>query len=154
MKTHYNRAKSLRGAVGAALALALTTWLSGAASAAEQVKGGERLLRLNPLATVGEVEALKPGDTFAMACAKCKTVLVTKVVSTAKGAEVLAADGKPTQLIGSHACPGCGSTLEIVGHGKAKQSKLTHRCKRCGDDSAFCCATAPGSGPTPGMEKK
>lgn len=118
------------------------------------MKGAQHLLHLQNLKTVGDVEALKPDDTFAMACGKCKTIFVTKVVNTAKGAEVLAAGGKPTQVIGTHACPGCGSTMEIVGHGKAKEAKLTHTCKACGDDSAFCCATKPGSASTKGMDKK
>ena len=136
-----------------AFALAMAAWLPTTANAADQVKGAQKLMEMNKVKTVGDIEALKVGDTFAMACAKCETIMVTEVVNTAKGAEVLAASGKPTKLIGKHLCAGCGSTIEIVGHGKAKESKITHTCGACGDTSAFCCATKPGSA-TKGMEKK
>lgn len=121
--------------------------------AAEQAKGGPKLQQMNRVATLGDIEALKAGDTFAMACAKCQTISVKEVVSTAKGAEVLAADGKPTKVLGKHLCEGCGSTIEVVGHGKGKESKITHTCAACGETSVFCCATKPGSGATKGMEK-
>jgi hypothetical protein len=147
--------KSNRWLLGLACALAVGVAIPVQVRAADQVKGVQKLLELNKVKTVGDVEALKVGDTFAMACAKCETIMVKEVVSTAKGAEVLAANGKPTKLIGKHLCPGCGSTIEIVGHGKAKESKITHTCTACGDTSAFCCATKSGSA-TKGMveEKK
>lgn len=141
---------------GITLAVAILALASGNLNAQEKgsAKGGAtKLMELNKVKTVGDIEALKVGDTFAMACAKCETILVKEVVSTAKGAEVLAANGQPTKIIGKHLCPGCGSNIEIVGHGKAKESKITHTCEKCGSDSAFCCATKPGSA-TKGMEKK
>jgi hypothetical protein len=137
-----------------AVIFVMTMWLTSTVRAADQMKGAELLLHLNPLKTVGEVETLKTGDTVAMACAKCKTIFVAKVVSTAKGAEILAANGKPTQLVGIHPCTGCKSTMEVVGQGRAKTDVIKHTCKACGDDSAFCCATKAGSAPTKGMEKK
>ncbi len=146
--------KTLRTvAVSTMAALTLCAWLP-AANAADQVKGAQKLVELNKVKTVGDIEALKVGDTFAMACAKCETILVKEVVSTAKGAEVLAANGTPTKVLGKHLCPGCGSTMEVVGHGKTKESKITHTCGACGDTSAFCCATKSGSSATKGMEKK
>jgi hypothetical protein len=153
MKTGKKFGRTMLG-LAAALAVAMAAWLPTTANAADQVKGAQKLLELNKIKTVGDIEALKVGDTFAMACAKCETIMVKEIVSTAKGAEVLAADGKPTKLIGKHLCPGCGSTIEIVGHGKAKESKIIHKCGACGETSAFCCATKPGSGATKGMEKK
>src|SRR5262245_28910498 len=141
-------------ATAAAFGLAMATWLPNTATAADPLKGAPKLTEITKIKTIGDVEALKRGDTFAMACAKCETILVKEVVSTAKGAEVLAADGKPTKLVGKHLCPGCGSTIEIVGQGRAKESKITHTCGACGDTSAFCCATKPGGGGTKGMEKK
>ena len=136
-----------------AAVIALASTMPYSARGAEQMKGAQHLLHLQNLKTVGDVEALKPDDTFAMACGKCKTIFVTKVINTAKGAEVLAAGGKPAQVIGRHACGGCNSTIEIIGHGKGKEMVLKHSCKACGDDSAFCCATKPGSAATKGMEK-
>ena len=62
--------------------------------------------------------------------------------------------GQPKELIGTHACAGCKSTIEVVGVQKGAHTELKHSCKACGDDSAFCCATKPGSGSTKGMEKK
>src|SRR5262245_24168369 len=134
--------------------VAATAFLPNPAKAADQMKGGPKLVELSKVKTLGDIEALKPGDTFAMACAKCQTIMVKQIIDNAKGAEVLAADGKPTRLMGKHLCNGCGSTIEVVGHGKGKEAKITHTCAACGDDSAFCCATKPGGPSTKGMEKK
>jgi len=41
----------------------------------------------------------------------------------------------------------------VTGHAKGDITELKHSCKVCGDDSAFCCATKPGSRATKGMEK-
>jgi transcription elongation factor Elf1 len=71
-----------------------------------------------------------------------------------KGAQLLMEKGQPKELIGTHACPGCNSTITVTGHGKGKEMVLKHSCGACGDDSAFCCATKPGSGATKGMEKE
>jgi hypothetical protein len=153
MRTIRTHSKNILG-IGIAYALAIAVWLPNTTHAGDQVKGAQKLSELNKVSNVGDLEALKVGDTLAMACAKCQTIIVKEVVSTAKGAQVLAADGKPTMLVGKHLCKGCGSTIEIVGHGKAKESKITHTCGSCGDTSAFCCATKPLSGATKGMEKK
>lgn len=150
MKTTAKISNSLLIAI---VIFAVSSFIPNSASAATPVKGGQKLLELSQVKTVENIEALKPGDTFAMACAKCQTIVVKEVIKNAKGAEVLAADGKPTRLMGKHLCPGCGSTIEIVGHGKGKESKITHTCGACGDSSAFCCATRHDSSATKGMEK-
>ena len=93
-------------------------------------------------------------DTIAMVCAKCKTVWTTRVKQGMKGAELLMVNGKTTELIGTHACKGCNSTITVTGHAKGNITELKHSCGACGDDSAFCCATKPGSGATKGMEKQ
>lgn len=126
-----------------------------AANAAEQMKpmkGGEHLMMLNKVETKGEADALKVDDSIAMVCAKCKTVYVTRVRQGVKGAELLMSKGQPMELIGSHACPGCNSTVTVTGHGKGKEAVLKHSCGACGDESAFCCSTKPG-GATKGTEK-
>lgn len=110
------------------------------------MKGGEHLLMLNNVATKAQADALKADDTIAMVCAKCKTVYVTRVKQGAKGAELLMNMNQPKELIGTHACTGCKSTLTVVGHAKGDIVELKHSCKLCGDDSTFCCATK-------GMEK-
>jgi hypothetical protein len=126
------------------LALASVYWLPGTARAADQMKGAQRLMQIK---TSAEADALKPGDTMAMICAKCKSVVVHNV-TTAKG-------HVKTMTVGEkHHCPGCDSTIEVIGTGKGKHDEVKHVCEKCGDDSAFCCATKPGAGVTKGMEKK
>jgi len=142
---------------GVAIAFAMLAAAPVTARAAEPMKpmkGGEHLLMLQGIHTKQEVDALKTDDTVAMVCAKCKTVWVTRVMQGAKGSQILNEHGQPTELIGTHACAGCKSTLTVVGHAKGDIIELQHSCKACGDDSAFCCATKPGSGATKGMEKE
>lgn len=139
-----------------AFGLAMAAGLPNTANAGEQMKpmkGAEHLLMLQGINTKQEADALKPDDTIAMVCAKCKTVWVTRVKQGVKGAQLLMEGGQPKELIGTHACAGCKSTLTVVGHAKGDITELKHSCKACGDDSAFCCATKPGSA-TKGMEKK
>jgi hypothetical protein len=135
----------------AAFALALTI---NAAEQMKPMKGSEHLLMVNQIKSKEDLNALKTGDSLAMVCAKCKTVWVTRVKQGVKGAQLLSEQGQPTELIGSHACKGCNSTWTVVGHAKGDITELKHSCKSCGDDSAFCCATKPGSGATKGMEKE
>ena len=118
------------------------------------MKGGEHLMMLNGIDTKQEVDALKTDDSIAMVCAKCKTVWVSRVKQGVKGAQLLMEGGQTKELIGTHACKGCNSTMTVVGHAKGDITKLKHSCGACGDDSAFCCATKPGSGATKGMEKE
>jgi hypothetical protein len=142
---------------GIAMAIAFAAWLPGNINAAEEMKpmkGGEHLLMLQKVETKAQADALKPNDTLAMVCAKCKTVYVTRVKQGVKGAQVLNEGGQPRELIGTHACTGCQSTLVVTGQRIDKKEILKHSCKACGDDSAFCCATKPGSAPTKGMEKE
>ena len=135
----------------AVLALALN---ANAAEEMKPMKGGEHLLMLQGINTKQQADALKTGDSMAMVCAKCKTVWVSRVKRGAKGAQLLTEGGQSTEIIGTHACKGCNSTLTVVGHAKGDITELKHSCGACGDDSAFCCATKPGSGATKGMEKK
>ncbi len=154
MKT-VNRKNLLKA--GVAIATAVATWLPIAAKGAEPMKpmkGGEHLLMLNAIQTKQDLDALKTDDTLAMVCAKCKTVWVSRIKQAVKGAEVLKEGGLPSEVIGTHACKGCNSTLTVAGVQKGAHTELKHSCKACGDDSAFCCAAKPGGGPTKGMEKK
>lgn len=117
------------------------------------MKGGEHLLMLNEIKTKQDFNALHTDDSMAMVCAKCKTVWVSQVKQGTKGAQLLLEGGQPKELIGKHACKGCKSTLTVTGHAKGDITELRHSCEACGDDSAFCCSTKPGSGMTKGMEK-
>ena len=111
-------------------------------------------MMLNGINSKQELDALKTGDSIAMVCAKCKTVWTSRVKQGIKGAQLLKENGQPMELIGTHACVGCNSTLTVTGHAKGDITELKHSCTTCGDDSAFCCATKPGSGATKGMDKE
>lgn len=132
---------------GAAFALALAVSLPGTARAAEQMKGGPHLKHLMGIKSEAEAEALKPGDAIAMACTKCKSVMVHNVTTEKGHITVMTVGSK-------HLCPGCNSTITVVGTGKGKQDAVKHTCEKCGDDSIFCCATKPGAGATKNMEKE
>jgi len=127
----------------------LALGLTFAANASEKgsAKGGALDLVLKQITTPADAEALKPGDEIAMICSKCKSVVVNRV-TTEKGHIKAMTVGE------KHACPGCQSTIEVTGFGKGKKDQVKHVCQKCGEDSAFCCATKPGSGhKTMGMEK-
>jgi hypothetical protein len=108
-------------------------------------KGGAADLLSKPIRTVTDIEALKPGDTIAMACPKCKTVHVTRLTKEFKGNVTQALPGE------KHLCPGCENTFEVKGHGKGKNEAVVHKCNACGSKNAFCCVVKEGSGPTKGM---
>jgi hypothetical protein len=134
--------------VGGLFPLALTglVWLPVGAHAADQKKGAEFLIHLQGINTKAEAEALKPGDSIAMICSKCKTAMVHNI-STEKGhIQVMTVGAK-------HLCPGCNSTIKVVGVGHGAKDEVKHVCEKCGEDSVFCCATKPGSATTAGMEK-
>jgi hypothetical protein len=123
--------------------------MAAATIAQEGAKGGgKKLIELSQIKTQAEAEALKPGDTVAMICAKCKSVQITYATKESKDYVTILRPGE------KHLCPGCKSTIEVVGHGKAKTDEVKHVCKSCGDDSAYCCATKPGTRPTLGMVEK
>jgi len=135
-------------AAGIAMAVALAVWLPNNINAADQtMKGAEHLLHLQGIKTKAQADALKPGDTMAMVCTKCKSVIIHNV-TTEKG-------HIKTMTVGEkHLCPGCNSYITTVGTGKQANDEVKHVCEKCGDDSAFCCATKPGTGQTKGMEKE
>lgn len=144
---------------GIALAIALTassftTRAADDTKAMPPMKGAEhQMMLLKGVTTKQQVDTLTTNDSVAMVCSKCKTVWVSRVKEGVKGAQLLMEKGQPRELIGTHACAGCNSTMTVTGHAKGNITELKHSCKMCGDDSAFCCATSPGK-PTPGMEKK
>jgi predicted RNA-binding Zn-ribbon protein involved in translation (DUF1610 family) len=132
-----------------ALALVLTTGAAVAADTKGSAKGGAaELTKLKPIKTVEDVTALKAGDQVVMACPKCKSIYVTRVVKENK-------PGKSYELGATeHLCPGCDNKITVTGHGKAGKEQITHVCKTCGSKDAFCCVLKEGEGPTKGMEKE
>ena len=128
MKT--NNRVGLRGILATAtLAAALFTSIN-AVAADVQTKGGAT--KLMNIKTVGDIEALQPGDTVVMACPKCETVMETRIDRSPKGA------GGTESKIAVHGCPGCGAKWETVGAGKAKTDKVKHICSHCGSEGAIC----------------
>jgi hypothetical protein len=98
--------------------------------------------------TKAEADALKPGDTIAMVCIKCKSVMVRNVTTEKGHVKVMTVGEK-------HLCPGCNTYIKVVGEGKhGPKDEVKHVCEKCGSDSVFCCATKPGSAPSKGMEEK
>jgi hypothetical protein len=133
-----------------ALALTVGVASNGLAAETKTAKGGaSELMNLKPITTRAEAEALKPGDSIAMACTKCKSIMVHNVTKErGQGAAKVMTVGE------KHLCPGCNTYIETVGRGKGAKDEVRHVCEKCGDDSVFCCATKPGSGTTKGMEKE
>ena len=132
---------------GLAVALAFALWTPSTVQAAPDLKGYEQSLQMQGINTMAQVEALKPGDTFAMVCAKCKSVVI-ETVTLEKGHIRHVTPGY------KHLCPGCNTYMTVVGQGKGSTRALIHTCGSCGDSSAFCCATKPDADATKGMEKK
>ena len=146
MKTKWNLLSQVSFGALPSLALAVLVLLPVRADAADQMKGGEHMLHLQGIKTKAEAEALKPGDTIAMVCSKCKSVMIHNVTTEKGHVQVMTVGEK-------HLCPGCNSTIKVVGDGHGAKDEVKHVCEKCGEDSVFCCATKPGSAPTEGMDK-
>jgi uncharacterized protein YbaR (Trm112 family) len=106
-----------------------------------------RSMMMKPITSPADVAGLKDGDMVAMACPKCKTVMVT-YVKTDKG-HIKTATTVPADM-----CPGCEQKFTVVGEGKEKHNVVTHVCKKCGSTDAFCCVMKKDGEPTKGMEQK
>lgn len=128
---------------GLALAVALAVWWSVAAQAADDKQDahqGHPVAHMNHITTQAEAEALKPGDAIAMACSKCKHIMVQQVTKDNSHVKLMTIGQK-------HTCV-CGGAVSVVGtgKGKGKNEEVNHVCSNCGDDAMFVCATKPGSG--------
>ena len=146
MKT--NAGKLIARTVALAAALALTAGVATSAETKTARGGASDLLNLKPITTRAEAEALKPGDTIAMACTKCKSIMVHNVTKErGQGAAKVMIVGE------KHLCPGCNTYIETVGRGKGAKDEIRHVCEKCGDESVFCCASKPGGGGTKGMDR-
>jgi hypothetical protein len=106
-----------------------------------------RSMMMKPITSPADVAGLKDGDMVAMACPKCKTIMVTHI-NTEKG------HIKTSTTLPEDVCPGCEQKFTVVGEGKAKHNVVTHVCKKCGNTDAFCCVMKKDGEPTKGMEKK
>ena len=89
--------------------------------------------------TKAEAEACcLPKEKVALACKDCKTSAEKDGENDKKGILAwFAPDSK-------HDCTGCGGkiTVKTTGGGKGPTvSEYTHTCSKCGDNSAYTCAT-------------
>jgi hypothetical protein len=84
------------------------------------------------------MECCKPGEKVALACKDCKMSIEKDGEKDKKSIlSWFAADDK-------HDCSGCGGKITLKGNpaSKAPQtSEYTHTCSKCGDNSAYTCAT-------------
>ena len=92
--------------------------------------------------------AATPAEIPAMACAKCKDKVTSRIDYSARGAN------KPTIRVVTHLCEGCGTDWTITGTGKAKQAVASHKCTSCGAENLACCNTQGSTVATKGMEKQ
>ena len=131
---------------GLAVALAFAVGLPGAARAAEHEKGAHAMTHMQHITTQAQAEALKPGDSMAMTCAKCKDVMVQKVTTDKAHVKMM--------TVGEKLKCSCGGNVEVVatGKGSGKNAEVKHVCSKCGDDAMFCTATKPGSGAMKDMD--
>lgn len=154
MKTKHNLLSKISLSPGLAVALAFAVWLPGAARAADHpadhAKGTNAMTHMQHIMTQAQAEALKPGDSMAMTCTKCKDVMVQKVTTDKAHVKMM--------TVGEKLKCSCGGTVEVVatGKGSGKNAEVKHVCSKCGDDAMFCTATKPGSGAMKDMpmEKK
>ena len=147
MKRTSLRTVLLGSSLALALALAFGVGSPVNVQAADQVKGGQKLMALKPVKTIQDLEALEQGDAVVMSCPKCKTITVA-YVETTKG------QVKEEKVKREHLCPGCQTKIETKGVGKAAKQEVVHVCKMCGSQDVMCCVLKKGSGPTKGMEKE
>lgn len=130
-----------------ALAIAGLVWLTASMSAQEARYSSKPWTALKKVETPEQFKNLPGKAQIAMACAKCKSVVVTVKRNIASKPS----RGTVDDLMTVDQCPGCGGKMVVRGD---KQTEMVHTCSKCGDDSAFCCATYLGDKPTKGMEKK
>jgi hypothetical protein len=144
------RKHNIRNIITSGSGLVVALFVVGCASSGTRVVEEKGFIQLHHVRNTDEELNLNKGDAIAMACTKCKTVLYTTVDKPR--ARFLTSVERMQER--RHYCPGCKSTITITGAGLNAKEEIKHTCGACGDDSVFCCATKPSSGPTKGMEKK
>jgi hypothetical protein len=88
-----------------------------------------------------EAKKLPPKARVAFACKTCKTVSFLSSVEVGSFLAWLTA-------FDTHDCPGCGGNVvlkKVEGPLRSVAPYYTHRCSKCGDNSAFLCASHTGS---------
>jgi hypothetical protein len=114
---------------------------SAALTAGALAAGGNPEAAGKPIRTQAEAKQLPTGSRVTLACAKCKTSLITEVDQKKSFLTWFAPKTK-------HECPGCGGYMTAFPIGNQAHGLYgryyTHTCSICGDNSAACSANAPG----------
>jgi hypothetical protein len=117
-----------------AMAFTFTLLTSQVSQAADQVKGGEKMMRsMKPIKTAEDIQSIKDGDMVAMACPQCKTITYKYVDRSVRGAN------KELNTATKDTCPACDTKIVSTGVGKPAKNEVQHTCKMCGSHDAFCC---------------
>jgi hypothetical protein len=94
-----------------------------------------------PIRTEAEAKQVPVGSKVMLACAKCKTVILTQADQNRTFLSWFAPKTR-------HECPGCGGKMEVQPYGNPAKGLAfkwyTHTCSICGDNSAACSTNAPG----------
>ena len=138
------------GVIGSALTFALAFAVSApvAARAAQPDQAAHDMVHMQHIMTQAQAEALKPGDSMAMACGKCRYVMVQTVTTDKAHVKMMTVGEKDV-------CEVCGGTVTVVatGKGKGKDAEVKHVCSKCGENAMYCAATKPGSGSMKDMKQ-
>jgi hypothetical protein len=98
--------------------------------AGDTAKGGQKMLELSNTAVTPNADSLNAANQPAMSCPKCGDVVKTSSTAAGKGAFV------KTTTYTQHLCESCKTTIETVGHGKARTDRAVHTCSDAGNTSA------------------
>ena len=128
------------------LALAAIAFASAPSAALAQMKGAQRLMKLQ---TVEDLQHVEKGDTIIMSCPKCKETYAQVVDKSLKGLK--AGEMKNVPI---HLCDKCGTKIVTQGTGHQAKDTLVHSCKDCGSEDVSCCLLKKHGGATAGMEEK
>ena len=128
------------------LAMAVLGLLSAPSAARAQMKGAQRLMKLQ---TVEDLQHLEKGDIIVMSCPKCKETYAQVVDKSLKGLK--AGDMKNVPI---HLCDKCDTKIVTQGTGKQAKDTLVHSCKECGSEDVSCCLIKKNGDATKGMEEK
>ena len=127
------------------LALAVLGLLSVPTAARAQMKGAQRLMKLQ---TVEDFQHVEKGDIIIMSCPKCKETYAQVVDKSLKGLK--AGEMKDVPI---HLCDKCDTKIVTQGTGKQAKDTLVHSCKECGSEDVSCCLMKK-NGITEGMGEK
>ena len=125
-------AKSLTTTFAAALILSLAPTAAWSQNGA---KGGAAdLVGSKPVQTTATTVSHDKQCAMAKPCPDCRTV--TKSMTVTEGKQNLT----KTLPVAEHLCPNCKTSIQTTGHGKAKNTVVTHVCQKSVGKAASCCA--------------